>query len=171
MIDQNSKAIHTAIHEAGHAVSCVRLGIDHDKASIVPEGDWLGHVQSAGVNHVWMEEEAVDQVLSYCAGYAALVAAGFDETVATQGADGDFDAARHLIEHWGLAGDLDEWKAKAVAMMQEPRNRAAVKRVADELVAAGTIDWDDISCCCDIADGECTEEDYAMSKALRRGSG
>jgi Peptidase family M41 len=34
----------TAYHEAGHAVAAVTLGLDLEVASIVPDGDRLGHV-------------------------------------------------------------------------------------------------------------------------------
>ena len=74
----------TAIHEAGHAVAHIRLGIEYGHAHIVPDGKGLlGAACGAGVQNVWNKGEAENMVLAFCAGYAALVAAGYpgDEAI------------------------------------------------------------------------------------------
>jgi ATP-dependent Zn protease len=158
---------HTAIHEAGHAVAHQRLNILQDKCTIVASDTRAGAVTAEGTEHVWSMEEAHDQVVAYCAGYAALVAAGVDEGTARLGADDDFDQATHLIEFWGLEGDLDTWCRKAKEFMGQPENLAAVQRVADELLRVETLDFDDIAILVDITDGLATEDDYARFKAFR----
>ena len=75
----------TAIHEAGHAVAHVRLGIQQSFLTIKPYDGLAGSYTAEGENHVWSKEEAVDQVLAFCAGYATLAAHGCDEEEAQAG--------------------------------------------------------------------------------------
>lgn len=158
---------HPAIHEAGHAVAHVRLGISQSLCTIEPAGAFLGHVVAEGAEHVWTQEEARDQVIAYCAGYAALVAVGVDQDTAMLGADDDFEHATHLIDFWALQGNLHSWRGEAVDFMRDPANRAAVQRVADELMAVKTLDMDDVEILVEIGDGEMTEAEYADFKLFR----
>ena len=66
---------HTSIHEAGHAVAHVRLGILQSHATIEPlDSDLAGSVLAD--DSVWDRDDAENQVLSLYAGYAACLAAG-----------------------------------------------------------------------------------------------
>ena len=128
-MDEACKAV--AIHEAGHAVAHVRLGLDHDGANIIPDEDGqLGGAAGEGQEHVEGERGAKHVVLAFCAGYAALVAAGHAEDTARVGADDDFEQAREVIDSWGLPGGFESWQAQAVELMSRPENVAAVALVA-----------------------------------------
>jgi hypothetical protein len=158
----------TAIHEAGHAVAHTRLDILQGRCTIVPSDTAAGSVTAEGAEHVWSPEDARKQVIAYCAGYAALAATGVDESTARLGADSDFDRAIHLIEFWGLEGNLETWCQKAKELMGQPENLAAVQRVADELVRVRTVEFEDIDILVDITDGLATEDDYVRFKAFRQ---
>ena len=77
-----------AVHEAGHAVAHIRLGIDQEYASIEPGPGTAGRVSAEGVKHVWNAEAAQPMAVAYCAGYAAEVASGYDEITAAGHAEG-----------------------------------------------------------------------------------
>jgi hypothetical protein len=150
--------LHTAIHEAGHAVAHVRLGIMQQELSIFPKEGTLGHATAEGAQHVWSAKEAEPMVLAYLAGYAALIAAGHGEGVARAGADSDFAEAEELIKFWGLAGSLDDWRARAVELMAEQRNVRAVALIAEELTR--TLPAECAEALVDVADGGTTQEEY-----------
>jgi hypothetical protein len=71
--------------------------------------------------------------VAYCAGYAAEVTSGYDKVTAARGAEDDFAEAERLIETWELP-ELEHWKRRAVELLSEPKNAAAVQLVADWLV-------------------------------------
>jgi hypothetical protein len=156
----------TAIHEAGHAVAHVRLQILQGSVSIEPMGQALGHVLAEGADSVWTREAAAGMVLAYCAGYAAVHAAGIPDS-AESGADSDFAHAEGLIEIWGLDGGLSEWQSKAVQMMSEPRNVKAVAVVADWLARHRRLDADLVDVLVDYADGEVAAGELERYVALR----
>jgi ATP-dependent Zn protease len=159
----------TALHEAGHAVAGARLfpaGRTTGRTRIEPDDE-----AGTGAHH-----EAEDLVFAItddpsefeaqsaefrkeavydCAGYAALIAAGYSEADATQGCGSDFDKA---------AGNayttLEAAKTRAVELMREPKNIAAVQRVADELLRKNTLEPDEVAILIEIADGESSEADY-----------
>lgn len=153
-----------AIHEAGHAVAHHRFNIQQGVVTIVPANGNLGTASGEGIDHVRSADEAEPMVLAYCAGYAALVAAGYDDDLARNGADDDFDNAQAIIEQWELEGDLSTWQAKSVEIMSTDENRKAVDRVAKELIEREMIDADDVSLCVCITDGEMSEDEYAQIK-------
>ena len=93
---------HIAYHEAGHVVAHFRLDVYQGIATIKPSGDNAGHVTSEGIDHVWNAIDARTQVLSYCASFAALIAAGHSEDDAKLGADDDFEKAAELIKYLQL---------------------------------------------------------------------
>jgi len=97
-----------AIHEAGHAVAHLRFGIEQDRVTIEPKDGNLGSSHAAGSESVWTKKAAPDMVLAYCAGYAAMVSAGYSDDDAREGCAGsdtaDFDEADELISKWGLSG-------------------------------------------------------------------
>lgn len=152
----------TAVHEAGHAVAMIRLQLDTAMTSVVPdeERQSLGHVLGAGPDNVWTAEEAPAHVLACLAGYGALVAAGYPEEMACNGADDDFEQARELIEFWRLDGDLDAWREKASSMMREPQNVAAVALVAEYLQRHRRLSIEHLDILVELADGRITEQEW-----------
>ena len=66
-------------------------------------------------------------VEAYCAGYAAMIAAGYTEEIAVEGCTDDFENATHLIQYWGLEGSIEDWKGRAVALLNTPENKHAVR--------------------------------------------
>jgi ATP-dependent Zn protease len=158
----------TALHESGHAVAHVRLGIIQSSVTIVERGGALGCATAEGVEHVRDAAAAVKQVIAYGSGYAALMAAGHDEESAKEGADRDFAKAEGLIARF-LSGDLTEWMARAVAMMREPRNVNAVTVVSDWLLREKTLDGDVIDLLVDLADGEISQVEFDRYLLLKQG--
>lgn len=162
---------HTAIHEAGHAVAYIRLNLDHGGAEIVPkeEAGTLGSAAGEGLEHVWDKEQAGPAVLALCAGYAALAAAGHGDDVARGGTDSDFESAEHLIDFWALSGTLEDWMARAVVLMSSPENVAAVAKVAEHLLEHKRLDGDYIAVLVELADGDCTEQEFKQYLQNRGG--
>lgn len=155
-----------AVHEAGHLVAHMRLGIDQEGATIVPKnmpgGRRAGAVVAAGVEHVWNKEEAGPMVLAFCAGYAAVVAAGYSDDDARTGTGDDFEQAAHLIDYWGLPGDLESWLPQAVELMRRPENVVAVTLVARHLLRHQALDSDYLGALVDLADGKITEAEFVQ---------
>ena len=89
--------------------------------------------------------------------------AGCSDAVSSSGADDDFGYARYLLEYWEI-GTETEWKEKSVALMREPRNIAAVARVAEELELERRLVMDLVETLIAIADGEASEADYLSQK-------
>jgi hypothetical protein len=159
----------TAIHEAGHTVAHIRLGIGYGHTSILPDheqGFW-GRASGEGVRHVESEREAGDMVLAFCAGYGALRAAGYPDDVATDGAGGDFAKAHELMSFWLLPGGLDDWKARAVELMRKPENVAAVAFVVPYLQRHGRIEPEDFDVLVEVADGNITQGELQRYLACR----
>ena len=162
MTDRNSPGLtHIAYHEAGHAVAYIRLDIMQSMITIEPNAETLGRTTAEGPDSVWSEQGAAATVLALLAGYAALVAAGYSHEVAMKGADSDMEKAEDLIESWGLQPDLAYWLDQAIEMMREPRNMAAVERVAAELEQRRTIDAQLADVLVDLSDGETTPAEFA----------
>ena len=163
MTKPDDRLHHTAIHEAGHAVAHVRLGLGHDGAHIIPneEDGTLGGALGEGAKQVWDKDGAEPVVLSFLAGYAALVAAGVSVSVARRGADQDFEEAEEVISFWGLHGDIEVWLARSVELMRRPENLAAVALVAEHLLQRRRLPFDYVGVLVDMADGNVTEADFA----------
>ena len=156
-----------ALHEAGHAVAHVRLGIQQSTATIKPT-DWTtGAVTGEGVENVWSAEQAAPMVEAYCAGYAALVAAGYGEKIAQQCCDSDFEHAAHLIEFWQLTGDIEQWKSRAVALMSAPENTRAAQLVAEHLLIHETLDDGYLDVLVELADGNRSEQEFPQYLQFR----
>ena len=149
---------HIAIHEAGHAVAHYRLRLELGYVSIVAQGKNAGAVTGAGVYHVHNRMDAKKQVIAYLAGYAALVARGYDEETALQGTGSDMECVSELFELWNL-NDLDKWKSLAVKMMSRPKNIAAIDRLARELETRQKFDSDMAMVFIEVADGDSTEDE------------
>ena len=157
----------SALHEAGHAVAQLRFEILGNEVKISPSGDTPGAVGSAGAKPVRSNDEAAARVLSCCAGYAALVAAGHDKVQAAIGCDSDFLEAANLIKYWGLEGDLETWKRKAISLMRFPRNVAAVEMVAAHLLRQLVLAGDYVEVLVDLADGSISQAEFDDFLALR----
>jgi len=160
---------HTAIHEAGHAVANHRRKIDQEKVSIKPDPskDLLGRSVSAGVDHVYSEDDARSMALAYLAGYAALIAHGYSEDEALNGADDDYEKTVQLIETWKL-DRLETLKREAIELMSQAENAKAVRLLADRLLENEEIYSDEIEIIIEVADGSETEENYQSFLETRR---
>lgn len=164
-IDQDvSERLHVAIHEAGHVVAHCRLGILQSHATIEPSADVAGSVACA--DSVYDAIDAEDQVVALCAGYAALIAAGHPEDVACHGCGSDFSKAESLIESWVLQGGLEGAKARAVDLMRQPANVAAVALVAEHLVAHVRLGDANLDALVMLADGEIGQAEFERFRSI-----
>ena len=165
----------TAIHEAGHAVAFYRLFGDAARyghtLTIEPHKDLLGNHRAEelvfhGVGELTAEQRLAfeNEAIYSCAGYAALLAAGYSDEAALAGCGSDFDKAKRACDV-----PLDLSKEKAVELMTLPENSAAVARVAAELLSQSTLEWDEVEILIDVADGEATEQDYQRYLVMKRG--
>ena len=152
----------TAIHEAGHAVAHRRLFGDRDFSwgmALVPEQeqeeqgmDGWNMLDRLGNDD---DQSTADSDVVRCAGYAAVVAAGFTEAEAAAGC-----YERDEYDFPQVHGDLETAKAKAIDLMREPENVKAVKRIADELLLRHRLHGDHVGLLLDLAYGEITEQEY-----------
>jgi hypothetical protein len=158
--------MHTAIHEAGHAVVQMRLCVGDVLGSLSIIGDDLTAGRLTSETRDASAEEAETAVMVLCGGYAALLVASHSEETSEAGADGDFEQAQAMIDFWGLA-PLAEWKQRAVDLLVEPRNLHAVRAIAERLVADRHIEGDVLPVLLEHADGECSDEDLERFLAFR----
>lgn len=158
---------HTAIHEAGHTVAHIRLGMEHDGADIIRVDGRLGAAKGEGKKHVWDENGAESVVLACCAGYAAMIAAGHTEDEALSGVYKDFEEAGEVITAWALPGSIEDWQARAVDLMRRPENVAAVALIAEHLLQRKCLDGDYCDVLVELADGETNEAEFARYLAFR----
>ena len=165
----------TVIHEAGHAVAFYRLFGDDGRyggrLTIEPHEESLGSHSAEELLFPWNEEVTAaeqqafeNEAIYACAGYAAVLAAGYSDEEAQAGCEPDFEAAQRVCHV-----PLDAIKDKAVALMTLPKNAAAVARVAGELLSRGALEWDEVEILIDVTDGEATEQDYKRYLAMKRG--
>ena len=158
---------HTAIHEAGHTVAHIRLGLEHDGANIIRVDGRLGAAKGEGKGHVWDKGGAESVVLAFCSGYAAMVAVGCTEFEALAGTEDDFEQAGELIAEWVLPGDIEAWQARAVDLMCRHENMAAVALIAEHLLQRKRLDGDYCDVLVEVSDGAATKADLARYLALR----
>lgn len=152
----------TAIHEAGHTVAQVRLGIPQLSVTIIPRGWRAGACLSEC--DPWSAEGALNQAIAYYCGWAACVVAGWANEEAREGCDDDFEAAHDLAMHWALP-DGDAIRTRAVELMRE--NEAAVRLVAEHLVERKHLDDDIVAVLVEVADGEASSDDLERYLQLR----
>jgi hypothetical protein len=157
----------TALHESGHAVAHIRLGIQQDDMTIIPDGIAYGAVSSEGINHVTNAEDAHDMVQAYCAGYASLIAHGYSKELALVGCDDDFEKAFELNESWDLKLNLERYKALTVELMSQPMNLTAVKLLADYVLKRERVAGDVIEVLVELSDGDCTKAEFDRFMAMR----
>ena len=119
-----------------------------------------------GTEEVTAEERQAfeNEAIYACAGYAAMLAAGYAEEEALAGCEADFEKAERVCNV-----RLYVSKEKAMALMMQPQNIAAVARVAGELLSRSTLEWDEVEILIDVADGEATEQDYQRYLVMKRG--
>jgi hypothetical protein len=156
----NEKLRQTSRHEAGHAVAHIRLEIAQECATILPGVGTLGGVTAEA--DPWTEDEAQAQVIAYCSGYAACIAAGYSKHRASAGFRSDLGLAQRLIESWGLNA-LADWRSKAVELMRSSENIRAVDLIGQRLLQYGTVDADCMEFLVDIADGESTQAEFDIA--------
>lgn len=135
----------TAIHEAGHAVIALRLGLVFDHVTTVPDDDaetdgalhWTD-LQSAGDLEIAPTADAV-VLLAGPFAEARLVESTLHEVLAGEAAGEDREALATL----GL--DDDEFVAAsrdALALVEQ--EWPAIERVADALLEYETLDFDEV---------------------------
>ncbi len=174
-LSSEESRISTAYHEAGHAVAFYRLFGDAARyghtLTIEPHEDVLGDHRAEELVFHGVGELTVEQRLSFeneaiysCAGYAAVLAAGYSDEAALAGCGSDFDKAERACDV-----PLNVSKEKAVKLMTLPENTSAVARVVDELLSQSTLEWDDVEILIEVADGEATEQDYQRYLVMKRG--
>jgi len=174
-LSSEESRISTAYHEAGHAVAFYRLFGDAARyghtLTIEPHEDVLGDHRAEELVFHGVGELTVEQRLAFeneaiysCAGYAAVLAAGYSDEAALAGCGSDFDKAERACDV-----PLNVSKEKAVKLMTLPENTSAVARVADELLSQNTLEWDEVEILIEVADGEATEQDYQQYLVMKRG--
>ena len=161
-----------AIHKAGHAVAFARLfddswrprqkltiETDHGKPA-VRVADELARAGS-GESLGEMLRDVESDAIYACAGFAAVLVAGYSAPDAEGGCGSDFDAATHVSDL-----PLDEIKSKAVELLERPENIAAVTRLSRELLDRRTLDPTEVEMIIDVSDGLASEDDLAWCRTL-----
>jgi hypothetical protein len=161
-----------AIHKAGHAVAYARLFGDgwrlREKLSIGPVGGKRGGQVAEKLMHIGVGEslgemlrDSDSDAIYACAGFAAVLVAGYSAPDAEGGCGSDFEAATHVSDL-----PLDNIKTKAVELLEQPENVAAVSRLSRELLDRKTLDPTEVDMIIDVSDGFATEEDLARCREL-----
>jgi hypothetical protein len=133
-VDMPTDREHTALHEAGHAVAAVQLGLDgqdYGSVTIIPSETMNGSFSMSALGSTVCEAQR-DIVIS-CAGYGALRALGYPEHFASTGCGEDFSVAETLIRRWSLP-PIDYWKDLTTQLFVLHENAQAVKDVAKNLI-------------------------------------
>lgn len=157
---------HTALHEAGHAVAFYRLFPDSSAfdVTIIPRDGALGMFKGEDVS--FEELETPDDVLKEtlqkhaiycCAGYGVLLAEGFEEAIAMEGCESDFQHAGEL---------LAEGKTGAKDLFADTRNIDAAKFLAQELIVHRAMvgEWAEVAI--EVGLGMATDDDYRAYLAM-----
>jgi hypothetical protein len=135
----------TAIHEAGHAVVALRLGLVFDFVTTVPDE----HAETDGALHWTDLQSAGDLEIAPAADAIVLLAGPFAEARLTGStlhevlADDPAGEDREALATLGL--DDDEFVAAgrdALAMVEE--DWPAIERVADALLESETLDFAEV---------------------------
>jgi hypothetical protein len=169
---EDARLRRTATYEAGHVVAHVRLGLEHRRVSLGPRGNGVhGTAGREGARPASDAARAKLVALAHCAGYAALIAAGYGEADALRGTGDDFREADELLQRWRLGGDIATWKAQAVELMRRPENVAAVAVVAQHLLERRKVDSDWVGCVLALLDGDMTETEFAGYVRFREALG
>ena len=161
-----------AIHKAGHAVAFSRLFGDvwrlRERLSIEPGGEPRGRHVAKELAKVGSGESLGEMLRDFesdavyaCAGFAAVLAAGYSAPEAEGGCGSDFDAATRVSDL-----PLDEIKSRTVELLRQPENVAAVSRLSRELINRRTLDPTEVELIIDISDGLASDHDLARCREL-----
>jgi hypothetical protein len=135
----------TAIHEAGHAVVALRLGLVFDHVTTVPDDD----AETDGALH-WTElQSAGDLEIAAAADAIVLLAGPFAEARLTESTLHEVlagDAAGEDREALATLGLDDEEfvAASRDALELVEQDWPAIERVADALLECDTLDFDEV---------------------------
>lgn len=162
-----------AIHKAGHAVAFARLFGDswrvRERLSIESSGVKSPQNVAEELTHVGPGESLGEMFRDFesdaiyaCAGFAAVLVAGYSAPDAEGGCGSDFEAATHVSDL-----PLEELKSRAVELLKQPENVAAVARLSRELLERKTLDPTEVDMIIDVSDGLATEDDLARCRVLR----
>jgi hypothetical protein len=150
----------TAVHGAGHTVAYRRLFPEKLMYGVAivfdDEQGWVGW-SSNGYEYDHATAEAEFDAYG-CAGYAAVLIAGYSEDEAAAGCGNDFSRVH---------GDLAVAKVKAIDLMRRPENVKAVNRIADELMRRQRLHPDHVEQLINLSDGEVTESEYQEMLSFR----
>lgn len=135
----------TAIHEAGHAVIALRLGLVFDHVTTIPDD----HAETDGALHWTDLQSAGDLEIAATADAIVLLAGPFAEARLTGStlhevlADDPAGEDREALATLGL--DDEEFVAasrEALALVEQ--DWPAIERVADELLECETLDFTEV---------------------------
>jgi hypothetical protein len=155
---EGGKLRRTADYEAGYVVAHVRLGLGHLSVRTGLNGNVTRRQEASFVADV---NRAKLAAVAYCAGYAALIAAGYGEEEAGRFSRDDFGKANDLAAHWwNLKGDIAAWKKEAVELMRRPENVAAVALAAQRLLEHRKMDSDWVACVLAFLDGDMSQNEF-----------
>lgn len=138
----------TAIHEAGHAVMAYRLDLQIHSISLIPTV--VDGALRNGGTHIYgaieSKAHATETALCSLAAFPACVAAGVDGWLGRQE---DMDGALQALWKWfdDAPAVYKECEARADAMMNESKNKAAVERLAALLLERKIINGADVRDC------------------------
>ena len=129
----------TALHEAGHAVAAIQLGVDlqdYGFVTIIPQGNMNGSFNIREISDSISDIHR--DIIINCAGYGALRALGYSKSFASIGCGDDFAKSKILIKKYSLL-PLNHWKEQAISLLSLPKNTRAVKAVANNLLQHKTL--------------------------------
>jgi ATP-dependent Zn protease len=135
----------TAIHEAGHAVVALRLGLVFDHVTTIPDE----HAQTDGALHWTDLQSAGDLEIAPTADAIVLLAGPFAEARLTESTLHEVLAGeaagedREALATLGL-DDEEFVAASRDALTLVEHEWAAIERVADALLESETLDFDEV---------------------------
>jgi len=155
-----------AFREAGHAVAHNRLRGPRRYPDVLSIISYANGTGSGTREEDWSTdaEYMQDKVVILCAGYAACIAAGIEEALATQSCYFDLAKAKEIIVGWHLA-PFEEHLEDANDLMWQPENRRAVARLADELTRHLLLLPQEIDVLIDVANDAISEAELARLRA------
>ena len=157
-----------AIHEAAHMVAMDKLFPENypEKLTIVSDeteeifgffrpGIYLGEILDGTP-----QDEETEHFIKYatvcCAGYAATLVFGFDESLALKDSENDFSAAGRY---------LAQGKSEALEFFKNKNNQKVVRFIADILLECKTIEgYEELSTLLGIAYESCDKDEFYQAK-------